>query len=232
MKSLALVVAACALATSACSTRVPTDAELVTLLQRAGTPAGDANAPLDATAVQCLRSWSGDASLTKDLAPAVLADVSKARCRGTIDGWIADSKRNPGKLEFAQVSTPDVARRAMALLAAHQPAQAEHGTAAATSTAAPTAHAAEPGPAPEIEATLAHASDLCEKARTFIATDKSDVRLNRFVEYCSSAPAAGVRTSVDRMKADGDQAGIDQAARRVAHSNEVLEGLLRNHDKH
>ena len=159
MKSLAFVVAACALATSACSTRVPTDAELVTLLQRAGTPAGDANAPLDATAVQCLRSWSGDASLTKDLAPAVLADVSKARCRGTIDGWIADSKRNPGKLEFAQVSTPDVARRAMALLAAHQPAQTEHKTAAATLTPAPTAHAAEPGPAPEIEATLAHARE-------------------------------------------------------------------------
>jgi hypothetical protein len=227
MKRLAFLATACVLGTSACSTHAPTDAELVTLLHREGI-AVDANTPLDATAVQCLRSWSGDASLTRDLPPAIIADASKARCRSTLDGWIADAKRNPAKFDFAAVSSPEVTRRAMALLAAHMPAvDAAHAATPEPAAAARTRP--EPGPAPEIEATLAHASDLCEEAKTLTANDKSDVRLNRFVEYCASAPAAATRTSVDRMKAAGDNAGIDQTARRVAHTNSVAEGLLRNH---
>jgi hypothetical protein len=230
MKRLAFLAAACVLGTSACSTHAPTDAELVTLLHREG--AVDANAPLDAGAVQCLRTWSGDASLTRDLAPAVLADAAKARCRGALDGWIADAKRNPAKFDFAQVSSPEVTRRAMALLAAHAPAgEAAHAAAAATAPAATPRTRPEPGPGPEIEAPLARASDLCEEAKSLTATDKSDVRLNRFVEYCASAPAAATRASVDRMKAAGDNAGIDQTARRVASSNAVVEGLLRNHKR-
>ena len=228
MKRLAFLATACVLGTSACSTHVPTDAELVTLLHREGAAAVDSNTPLDASAVQCLRTWSGDASLTRELPPALLADATKARCRGTLDGWIADAKRNPAKFEFAQVSSPEVTRRAMALLAAHAPA-VETARAATTAPAAAPRTRREPGPAPEIEATLAHAGDLCEEAKSLTATDKSDVRLNRFVEYCASATAAATRTSVDRMKAAGDNAGIDQTARRVANSNSVVEGLLRNH---
>jgi hypothetical protein len=231
MKRLAFLAAACVLGTSACSTHAPTDAELVTLLHSEGA-AVDANAPLDASAVQCLRTWSGDASLTRELAPAILADAAKARCRGTLDGWIADAKRNPAKFDFAQISSPEVTRRAMALLAAHAPAdETAHAATTAPAAAAAARTRPEPGPAPEIEATLAHASDLCEEAKSLTATDKSDVRLNRFVEYCASAPAAATRASVDRMKAAGDCAGIDQTARRVANSNSVVEGLLRNHKR-
>lgn len=224
MKRLAFLATACVLGTSACSTHAPTDAELVTLLHREGA-AADAKAAPDAMAVHCLRSWSGDASLTKDQPPAMLNDAFKARCRGTIDKWIADATRNPAKFDFSQISTPEVTRRAMALL----PVSEAPGDVAQPAAAKPPVVRAEPGPAPEIGATLARADDLCQQAKDLTAMDKSDVRLVRFVEYCTNPAFAATRTSVDRMKVAGDTAGVEQAARRVAQSNSVVEGLIRNH---
>jgi len=225
MKKSLLLMTACVLA--ACSARVPTDAELATLLRRENAPATDPKAPLDAAAVQCLRSWSGDASLTADLPPTALAAATKGRCRSTIDGWIADSRRNPAKLDFAQVSTPAAVNRAMALLAERSPEAVQ----APATPAAPVAKAApqprpEPGPAPEIEATLAQAQDLCTRVKAFVMTNQSDVRLNRFAEYCSTTQPAMTRNRVDRMKASGDTAGIDRIARSTAHSNATVEAML------
>lgn len=230
MKKSLLLMTACALA--ACSSRAPNDAELATLLRRQNAPATDPKAPLDAGAVQCLRVWSGDSALTRDLPPAVLADTAKGRCRTTIDGWIADSKRNPGKFEFDEVSTPASVRRAMALLDERSPAAPATAQSQATPAAAPEmprAPRAEPGPAPEIEATLAQAQDLCTQVKNFVMTDKSDVRLNRYAEYCSTTQPTITRKNIDRMKTNGDNAGIDRVARSTAHSNATVEAMLRGH---
>lgn len=233
MKKALLLMTACTLA--ACSSRVPTDTQLATLLRRENAPATDPKAPLDASAVQCLRTWSGDKALTKDLPAGVLSDVAKGRCRSTVDGWIADSKRNPDKLDFASVSTPAAVQRALALLSERSPVAVPPAMTQAPATTAPTAQPAamrphvEPGPAPEIEATLAQAKDLCQQVKDFVMTDKSDVRLNRYAEYCTTTQPTITRGNVDRMKASGDSAGVDRIARSTAHSNATVEAMLRSH---
>lgn len=246
MKKFLLLTTACTLA--ACAPHAPTDSELATLLRRENAPAGDPKAPLDTAAVQCLRAWSGDAALTKGLSAAATADITKGRCRSTIDGWLADGKRNPAKLVFDQVSTPASVRRAMALLAERGPA--EPAVAAAPPVAAPPMAAPMPpvaakpriqrdvaaspepeAPAPEIESTLAQAGDLCTQVKAFVATNQSDVRLNRYAEYCTTQQPSITRSNVDRMKASGDQAGVDRVARSTANSNATVEAMLHGHQK-
>ncbi len=235
MKKSLLLMTACALA--ACSARAPTDAELATLLRHENAPATDPKAPLDASAVQCLRAWSGDASLAKGLPAAATSDANKGRCRNTIDGWIADARRNPAKLEFTQVSAPAAVTRAMALLSDRSPTEAPVAQAPAAAPATPAAPVRTPrpatpeGPAPEIEATLAQAQDLCMQVKSFVKTNQSDVRLNRYAEYCSTTQPTITRGNVDRMKKNGDTAGVDRIARSTAHSNTTVEAMLRGHQK-
>ncbi|HET7923523.1 MAG TPA: hypothetical protein VFL30_01430, partial [Rhodanobacteraceae bacterium] len=101
--------------------KTPTDAELTNLLRSPAAQPNDPAARIDPGAVDCLRAWSGDAELAKPLSPAAASDAAKKACRQRLDGWIADATRNPDKLAFEDVSKPPAVKRAMALLAEHNP---------------------------------------------------------------------------------------------------------------
>jgi hypothetical protein len=116
MKKMVILGAASLLGLAACGTRVPTNEQLTRLLHEDAAAVNDPQARLDALAVNCLRTWSGDAKLTQDLPPSALAAPAKGKCRSRIDGWIADAARNPDRLEFDDVSAPGAVQRAMALL--------------------------------------------------------------------------------------------------------------------
>jgi hypothetical protein len=116
-----LAVAALAAGTLAACHRAkaPTDAQLTNLLRVQNAQAADPRAPIDPSAVDCLRAWSGDADLAKPLS-AMWNDTVKQNCRKRIDGWIADATRNPDKLAFADVSAPPSVRQAIALMQQHR----------------------------------------------------------------------------------------------------------------
>jgi len=116
----ALAVTALAGTLAACHhAKAPTDAELTSLLRIQNSQPTDPRAPIDPSAVDCLRAWSGDADLAKPLS-ASWTDATKKTCRQRIDGWIADAVRNPDKLAFEDVSAPPAVRQAIALLQQHR----------------------------------------------------------------------------------------------------------------
>ena len=120
----ALAVTALAGTLAACHhAKAPTDAELTSLLRIQNSQPTDPRAPIDPSAVDCLRAWSGDADLAKPLS-ASWTDATKKTCRQRIDGWIADAVRNPDKLAFEDVSAPPAVRQAIALLQQHRAAAA------------------------------------------------------------------------------------------------------------
>ncbi len=221
MNKPVLIMATCVLGLAACSARVPTNEELTGLLHREGARAGDANAPLDAAAVMCLRTWSGDDALSANLPASARTDAAKGKCRARIDGWIAEKDRNPSALEFAEVSNPDVVRRAMALLATRGGGAAQ--------TAMNTPAAAEPHPravepAPDLDATLTEATNICQKARDMTANDKQNMRLYRFAEFCVKN-LADTRAEVTRLKLEGNTAELDKIARRTQRMARTAERI-------
>jgi hypothetical protein len=189
MNRILILSAACALGLSACATRAPSDAQLIQLLRRDGAAATDANAPLDAAAVSCLRVWSDDAELAKDLPTGARGDDAKNKCRLRLDGWLADATRNPEKFAFKEVSAPPVVRRAVALLAAHAPAAtSDPGEPPAALTNA--LRAPEPvrgGPVDQFGSAgfdLKRAEDLCQQAQQLAAAQGPESSLRRFANYC------------------------------------------------
>ena len=230
MNKFATLAAACAVALAACGTHEPTNEELTTLLHREGTPAGDANAALDAPAVMCLRTWSGDTTLTATLPPAVLADSAKGRCRARLDGWIADAARNPGKFEFDDVSKPDVVKRAMNLLDARTDPKTLAVRKAAEEPRQHARVAADAGPPPDIDTALTAATTTCQKAKDITATNKQDMRLYRYAEFCDKN-IADTRAQVTQLKLEGSTAKIEQIAKRVDHMTKAGDRLIGNPQK-
>lgn len=234
MNKLSLIAIAGSLLLAACAGREPTNAELTTLLHRADASVTDANAPLDAAAVICLRSWSGDSALTKGLAAAANMDAAKGACRSRLDGWLADATRNPSKLDFAQVSTPAATRRAMDLLAARG---GSNDTGASANEAPPTVVApaaakpaeADPdaGPAPDIDAVLVEADTVCQKAKELIHSGSKDGRLQRYADFCSGN-LTDSRNQVAQLKLNADAAGIEQLARKMDKMVSTGRALARN----
>ena len=231
MKKFNLIVMACSLGLTACTGREPSNVELTTLLHDQGASATDANAPLDASAVMCLRSWSGDSELTKNLPAAANMDASKGKCRSRLDGWIADADRNPSKLDFAQVSTPAATRRAMTLLVARGGADASVDAAQATvappAPASPPPVAVDAGPAPDIETVLAQAGEVCQKAKELMASGTQDGRLQRYADFCGNN-LSQTRAKVDQVKLSGDSAQLEQLARSMDKMVSTGRALARN----
>jgi hypothetical protein len=183
--------------TAACSRlREPTDAQLATLLTGASPAA--ANAPFDTMAVECLRSWSGDADLLKGLSMRVAGEDGQKTCRGKLDGLLADTARNPDKFSFEEVTAPKVVRRAMELQNARRLAAAADnrnqipaaltGAGAGATAARPPATLATPDPNVDLGVSgteLREAETLCTQAQQAAADPQAKSGVKRFAAFCA-----------------------------------------------
>ena len=116
MRKLALATIACALGVTACShLREPTDGQLISLLRSPAADATDANALLDSKAVDCMRAWSGNDKLLRNLPVGAVSVEGKKVCHEKLDSALADSVRNPAKFDFAELTAPKVVTRAIEL---------------------------------------------------------------------------------------------------------------------
>jgi hypothetical protein len=187
---------AAGLGLAACSgSHTPTDAQLTQLLHSERAAPSDPKAPLDAAAVNCLRAWSGDVELTAALPPSASGDAVKQACKTRLDGWVADTARNPDKLAFEDVSKPPAVKRAMALLAEHNPIAAmapklpsanEPPPAAMMPGGGQPAAPAASGPVDMSEAIAAvdELEGLCKKAKDAAAANDTSQPLVRYASYC------------------------------------------------
>lgn len=197
-----LVPLGCTLALAACSPpRVPDDAQLATLLQRSEVRAADRSS-IDALAVGCLRAWSGDAELARGLSVLIAGEDGRKRCRARLDEWLADAQRNPAQFTFDEVSTPEVARRAMDLLATPTPATLKPGTDEVPAALRRPGPVAKPRPAdPNVDlgaagAELAEAEALCTQAAQAGGAPGANNALQRFSQYCGRS-LQRLRTSME-----------------------------------
>ncbi|MBX3688682.1 hypothetical protein [Dokdonella sp.] len=191
-----LILAASLAGLSACThTRSPTNEQLHTLLQEVR-PRSSTVAPISVPTVQCLRAWSGDAELVLGV-PASLAAESEGRntCRKHLEGWLADSARNPAKFSFDDLVAPAVVRRVMAMVEGHDPAAARAAAQAAQAPMPPRAvlnnsprtTAQVTGPMTDIGTThalLKDADEICKTAKAKATTANAPVALQRFANYC------------------------------------------------
>lgn len=231
MRKSLITAAIASIGLAACSgTRVPTDAELATLLRQSGADQGgaDASRSLDPSAVQCLAAYSGDAELAHEVSPAALSDIAKSQCRRRLDLWIADAQRNPEKFKFDEIDTPAVAKRAMKMYLDNGGAplapsgdEPEKPSVPATPASAPIAD----GPAPDMDKTLLLADDICRDAKAAVARGPFNARLQRYSDSCES-DVATTRAKVDQYRQQNRQGDIDAEARRLARMNESGQKLL------
>jgi hypothetical protein len=178
-------------------TREATDAQLTHLLRAQQASPTDPNAPLDPTAVNCLRAWSGDVELSASLPPS--AQTMKDTCKPRVESYIADATRNPDKITFEEASSPASVRRAMALLGAHRataamrmPSADDRPPAALMSqrpTAAPNGQQT-PSLATgtvDLSAATAGVAELdgyCQEAKQAAATSATREPIARYASYC------------------------------------------------
>ncbi|CAG1772740.1 hypothetical protein BAC2_02956 [uncultured bacterium] len=199
MKPTALFVLVASLAglTACTHTRSPTDEQLHTLFQDER-PRSNTVAPISVATTQCLRAWSGDATLILGL-PASLAAESEGRniCRKHLENWLGDPARNPAKFSFEDVVAPAVVRRVMALIDGHDPAEARTMAQAAQASMPPRAvlnnsprtTAQVTGPMTDIGSTralLKEAGEVCKTAKSKAAAVNAPVALQRFANYCEA----------------------------------------------
>ncbi len=215
MKKILLVAIACAIGASACSgTREPTDAQLGTLLRSERADPADAKAVLDSPAVECLRAWSGDAELQKNLPIRSSSENGRASCRSKLDGWIADAARNPDKFTFADLSAPKTVKRAVQLLASSSVAalgdNAPVPKALTKAAAVPTYSAPATAPAGlgAAGAKLQEAESLCQQIAQKAAVPGASPRLTQFAKFCSGN-LGGTRTKMERFAQSGNSEAVD-----------------------
>ena len=193
--------------------RTPSDAELTQLLHRERAPPNDPKAPLDAAAVYCLRAWSGDVELNAALPPSASGEAIKTSCKERLDGWIADATRNPSKITFADASAPASVRRAMALLAEHQPMgmMAPHLPSAnepppssmMSGNAAPAPASTGPVDMSAAAAAVDELEGLCKKAKDAAAAGDTTQPIARYASYCDKR-IEQMRTRISMLQQRGD----------------------------
>lgn len=224
MKKLALTAIACAIGTVACShVRELNDTQLAALLRSERAQAADANALLDSKAIECLRAWSGDATLAKGLPPMLADEPGKKACRVQLDAWIAQPARNPDKFAFQDISAPKTVQQAIALQAARHAAfmanSASHQIPAAL-TARPAAVPQGPRPAdPTVDLgpagnELKEAESLCEQVQPVAAADAdANSGIKRFAAYCTGN-LRQLRGSMEQAARNGqDSSRLDAIAK-------------------
>jgi hypothetical protein len=174
--------------------RTPTDAQLTQLLHSERATPSDPKAPLDAAAVNCLRAWSGDVELTAALPPSASGDTVKQACKTRLDGWVADAARNPDKIEFDDVSKPPAVKRAMALLAEHQPLAAMAPKLPSANEPPPMGMMPGSAPSPaeatgpiDMSAAITGVNELdglCQKAKQAATAGDTSQPIARYASYC------------------------------------------------
>lgn len=235
MNRFLLIAIACVLGASACSRlREPTDAQLGTLLRSERADPADANAALDSLAVECLRGWSDDKELLKDLPMRSAGEEGRKTCRTKLDGWIADAERNPDKFSFADLSAPKTVRRAMGLLAERNVAALNN----AASRQAPSAltRPAAPGgfgyvaPASNVDLGVAsmpmqQAESLCEQSAKAATVPDANPRIVTYAKFCATT-LRKMRVSMEQFAKAGNQKGLESLAQSAdAMANNARDAL-------
>jgi hypothetical protein len=221
-----VLAAACIAGLAACDrARDVSDVQLTQLLRAERASAQDPRAPLDPSAVDCLRAWSGDADLAKTLQPAASDEAAKKACKPKIDSWLADANRNPDKVRFQDVSAPPAVTRAVALLAEHRSVAALPSAADKPPTALmrPTTPAT-PVPTGPVDLSAATAAldeldGLCQKAKEAAASGATNQPIARYASYCENR-ISQMRTRVSMVAEHGD---AKQAKMVTDNAQRVLE---------
>jgi hypothetical protein len=191
------------------------DAQLAHLLRADNARPDDANAPLDRSAVDCMRAWSGDAALLRGLSVRYAGEDGRKSCRTQLEVRIQDEARTPHNARFEDVTNPATVRRAMALIDARKAAPAQPLAGAAMPAPRPPAASGDvrnqlATPDPNVDlgvagARLREAEDLCREVRAQAAARPD---LKRFADFCGG--------SLRRLRASLEQ-GV-----RVGRSPEQL----------
>ncbi|MFI4970321.1 MAG: hypothetical protein ACHP7D_08935 [Lysobacterales bacterium] len=215
MNKLGLAALLGMLGIAACShLREPTDAQLATLLRSERATAVDASAQLDASAIDCLKAWSGDAELLKGLSVRYAGEDGKAACRTRLDGWIADAARNPDHFTVQELSAPKTVRRAIELQEARRlaaltdPAKRQIPPALLAPAAAAPVPPATPDPSVDLGvagAKLEEAETLCQQTQQAAADAQAAPNLKSFAAYCGTN-LRRVRTSMEQAARNGQGA--------------------------
>lgn len=192
MNKLVLAGLTCTLLVAACSSsHVPDDAQITSLLRLERAKPDDPKARLEASAVSCLRAWSGDAKLIDGLAIEVNTDAGRKACRDHFAPWFADATRNPKKFTFEDFSQPAVAKRALELYVARAGFN-NVGTAppAALTAPKPPTPVAPVAPAVQVDLgaagdALKQTEDVCQRVQQRAVAEPANQRAHRFGEFCT-----------------------------------------------
>lgn len=232
MNKFLLVAITCALGATACSRlREPTDPQLGNLLRSERASPADAAAPLDGLAIECLRAWSGDSDLVKNLPMRSAGEDGRKACRTKLDGWIADAGRNPEKFTFADVSAPGVVRRAMELQAARS-AAAMAKLGGQRPPAAPNVLPSQAVPAPDLNVDLGtagtalqEAETLCQQANQKAAEPGANQRLVRFAAYCTTSMGK-LRGRMQQFAKHGNAGAMEALGEEASNSAKTARDVL------
>lgn len=192
MNKLVLAGLTCTVLVAACSnSHVPDDAQITALLRLEHAQADDPKARLEASAVSCLRAWSGDPKLIDGLAIEVNTDAGRKACREHFAPWFADPTRNPKKFTFEDFSQPPVAKRALDLYVARAGFN-NVGTAppAALTAPKPPKPVTPIAPMPQMDLgaagdVLKQTEDVCQLVQQRAAAEPTNQRARRFGEFCT-----------------------------------------------
>lgn len=234
MNKLALVTIACAFGVTACSQlREPTDAQLATLLHSETASAVDANALLDSKAIDCMRAWSGNEKLLKNLPVGAVSVEGKKDCQGKLDGLLAEGSRNPEKFTFAELTAPKVVTRAIDLQEARRMAAlanpATHVPPAALTNPAPQTAFAPADASVDLGvagAKLSEAETLCAQTQKAAANPQANPRLKQFSGFCVGN-LRQLRMTMQESARNGRNAGsLDSLATSATNLANIARDLL------
>jgi hypothetical protein len=223
MKKVGLLALACVLGMSACThPREATDAQLATLLRAERANAGDANARLDPASIECLRVFSGQADLMNAVGGTTNTEQGKKTCRTNLDAWLADAKRNPDTLTFAEVTTPASVRRAIALYMARASTSAGAPPPAVLTTAPVTPR---PSNGPPIDlgsagVALKAVEDLCQQTQQTAAAQPTNVRAKRYADYCGRR-LIQMRSAMETAVKNHDMDQLDKLVQNAQRLGEI-----------
>jgi hypothetical protein len=223
----------CIVGATACThSREPTDAQLTTFLRNEHSAIARVNASLDASAIDCLRAWSGDADLLKGLAVRFAGEDGKKACRTTLDGWVANPERNPDKFSFEDMSAPKNVRHAIALQGAGAVASLGATAAIPPALMRPAAQpAALRPPDPTVDLGLAgtklqEAETLCLQTQQAATAPDADKRMKNFSAFCSGN-LRRLRTTLEQSARSGQSsAKLDELATSATNVANIARNLL------
>lgn len=240
MKKLGLVAVMCTLGVGACSqSHEPSDDQLALLLQGQPAAQGTHVAQLDPAAIRCLRAWSGDPTLQQKLPPNVTDEAGRATCHTKLDALIADAARNPDKFTFADLTTPAVVRRAVALEEARKLKELSNPGAhevppALMRPAAPPATFGVVDAGVDLGvagAKLVEAEDLCRQTQQAAAQPGANPRLTSFARFCVGNLRQLRGTMQQAARAGQDQKRLDTIAASASNLATVARNLLASGQK-